>query len=175
MLYTNWVTGTVYAKGDKIYSSGIEYACLVNHTAAALFATDLTSVNWVATELIPNMDDEITAVFYLPTEFLQITRISDTDAAYEVVGNRLLADTDSLSIKYTYSNDDPTLYSPLFVTALAGRLAFEVGFNITQSATKAQKVLEKYEGVDLPRAMAADSKLGTPENVTMDEWEASRL
>lgn len=173
-LYTSWVTAIVYAKGDKVYNAGVEYACLVNHTAGT-FATDLTSVYWVATELIANMDDEITNIFYLPTDYLKYNRVSDEDAALEVVGNRLLADTDELSIKYTYSCDDPTLYSPMFVTALASRLAAEICFNLTQSTSKSQAVLEKYEQIDLPRAMSADSSQGTPDEVIVDEWEEARI
>lgn len=172
-LYTDWVTTTVYAKGDKVYNAGVEYACLVNHTSGT-FATDLTSVYWVATELIEVMDDEIVAIFYLPTDFLKVTRLSDKDAVYELMGNRLYADTDTLSIAYTYSNDDPMLYSPMFVTALASRLATEICFNLTQSATKAKDVLNKYETIDLPRAMSADSSQGTTEEVTTDEWEEAR-
>lgn len=174
VLYTTWVTGTVYAPDTNVYNSGVEYACLVQHTAGT-FATDLTSVYWVATEEITDLDDEITAVLYLPTDLLRINRISDTHAAYEIVGNRLLADTNSLSIKYTYSNDDPTLYSPLFVTALASRLAAELCFNLTQNATKAANVLQKYETIDLPRAMAADSSQGSPEELDTTEWEEARL
>jgi len=176
VLNTTWVTGTVYTKGDFIYNSGVHYACLVNHTAAAAFATDLALVYWVATEfVVDDMDDELTNVFYLPTDFLKVNRLSDTDAVYELVGNRLLADTDSLAIKYTYSNDDPTLYSAMFVTALACRLAAEICFNLTQSRTKAKDILDKYEGIDLPRAMSADSAQGTPEGTEMYEWEESRL
>lgn len=174
VLYTSWVTGTVYAKSAKVYNSGIEYACLVNHSSSALFATDLVSVYWVVTEKVVDMDDDITNILYLPTDFLSVTRISDSDATHRLLGNRLLADTDALSIEYTYSNDDPTLYSAMFVTALASRLAAEICFNITQSAVKAGNVLEKYEKVDLPRAMAADSKQGSPEGLEMTEWESSR-
>jgi hypothetical protein len=121
------------------------------------------------------MDDELTAIFYLPTDYLKYTRLSDDEASIEVVGNRLLSDTDSLSIKYTYSNDDPTLYSPMFITTLSSRLAFEIGFNLTQSANKAQAILEKYERLDLPRAMSADSSQGSPEELNVTEWEESRL
>jgi hypothetical protein len=42
-------------------------------------------------------------------------------------------------------------------------------------AGKAKDILAKYEGVDLPRAMAADSSQGSPEETTMDEWEEARL
>jgi len=174
VLYTDWTTALVYAKGDKVYNSGVEYACLVNHTAGT-FATDLTSLYWVATELVSNMDDEITAIHYLPTDFLKVTRLSDEDAPYEIVGNRLLTDTDTLSLKYTYSNDDPTTYSAMFVTALSSRLAAEICFNLTQATNKAEAVLSRHETIDLPRAMSGDSSQGTPEDVTMDEWEASRI
>jgi hypothetical protein len=173
-LYTDWLTSTVYDKGDKVYNSGVEYACLVNHSSGT-FATDLTALKWVATETITSLDDELTNVFYLPTDFLRYNRVSDEDAAIEIVGNRLLADTDTLSIKYTYSNDDPTLYSPMFVTALASRLAAEMCFNLTQSANKAKDILTKYESIDLPRAMAADSSQGSPEEMTDTEWEEARI
>lgn len=175
VLYTTWVTGTVYAKGEYVYDSGVHYACLVNHTAAALFATDLASVYWVATELITDMDDDMVAIYYLPTDFLKMTKISDTDAIYEIVGNRLYSDTASLKIRYTYSNDNPTLYSPMFVTALSSRLAHEICFNITESVTKADAIYNRYEKIDLPRAMAADSSQTSPEDVDMTEWEEARL
>lgn len=173
-LNTDWVTATVYAKGDKVYNSGVEYSCLVNHTAGT-FATDLTSVYWVATELVVDMDDDMLYVFYLPTDFLCVTRLSSSTVTYKLALNRLLADTNTLAIEYIYSNDDPTLYSPKFVTALASRLAAEICFNITQSTTKANDVLTRYETIDLPRAMAADSAQGTPEELDVTEWETSRL
>jgi len=177
--YVTWVTGTVYAKGAKVYGhtlgAGIEYACLVNHTSAALFATDLTSVYWVATELVEDLDDNLTNVFYLPTDFLKITQISDTDSIHQIVGNRLLCDTNAIKIRYTYRNDDPLLYSGQFVTAFATRLAAEICFNLTESANKAQLLLEKYEKIDLPRATSADSQQGTPEGLIQDEWENARI
>jgi hypothetical protein len=41
-----WITGTVYNVNDVVLSGGNNYICVVDHTAAALFATDLTAVNW---------------------------------------------------------------------------------------------------------------------------------
>ena len=111
----------------------------------------------------------------MPTDFLRLNQISDEDADYYIIGNRLYADTDTLSIRYTYQNDDPTLYSAMFVTALATRLAAEICFNLTQSANKAQDVLNRYNGMDLYRAMSADSSQGTTETVSMSEWENARL
>ena len=174
VLYTDWVTSTVYDKGDTVYNTGVEYACLVNHSSGT-FATDLTALDWVATELVIDQDDEVTNVYYMPTDFLRLTKISDTDAAYEIVGTRLLSDTASLKMKYTYSNDDPLTYSPKFVVALASRLAAEICFNLTQSANKAKDILTRYEGIDLLRAMASDSAQGSPEEVDQTEWEEAML
>jgi len=175
VLYTDWVTATVYAKGDKVYNVGIEYSCLVNHTASALFATDLALTYWVATELVTDLDDYLTNVFYLPTDYLKVNQLSDTDSIHQVLGNRLLCDTSEISIRYTYRNDDPTLYSGQFIVALATRLAAEICFNLTQSANKAQILLEKYMQLDLPRATSADSQQGTPETIIQDEWENARI
>lgn len=175
VLYTTWVTGTAYAKKTKLYNAGIEYSCLVNHTASALFATDLALVYWVATEEIVSMDDELSVMYYLPTDFLKVNALSYDKAVYRLMGSRLLADTDDLNIQYTYINDTPSSYSGQFQTALGSRLASEICFNITQSITKAMELLKKYESIDLIRAMSSDSQQGTPESIIQDEWENARL
>jgi hypothetical protein len=43
-----WVTGTPYVVGDYVYENSIIYYCIVAHTSAAAFSTDLTAVRWVA-------------------------------------------------------------------------------------------------------------------------------
>jgi hypothetical protein len=175
VLYTTWVTGTAYTIGTKKYNAGIEYSCLVNHTAAALFTTDLALVYWVATELVVDMDDELSIIYYLPTDFLKVNALSYDKAVYRLIGSRLYTDTEDLKIQYTFINDTPSTYSGQFQTALATRLAAEICFNITQSMTKAMELLKKYESIDLARAMSSDSQQGTPESITADEWENARL
>ena len=41
-----WVTATAYAIGDLVNSGGSTYICLIAHTAAASFATDLSALRW---------------------------------------------------------------------------------------------------------------------------------
>jgi len=41
-----WVTGTIYYPGDLVTRGGSQYKCIVQHTAAAEFSTDLDSENW---------------------------------------------------------------------------------------------------------------------------------
>jgi hypothetical protein len=42
-----WVTATPYVEGDFVTSGGLKYYCIVAHTSAAAFATDLASAKWV--------------------------------------------------------------------------------------------------------------------------------
>ena len=173
VLYTTWVTTTVYAPDTNVYNAGLEYACLVQH-AAGTFATDLTALKWILTELVTDLSDTLKNVFYLPTDFLKIIQISDKVAVHQIALNRFLCDTGAIKIRYTYRNDDPLLYSGQFVTALATRVAAAICFELTQSRSKAETLLAKYETIDLPRATSADSQQGTPELVEQDEWLDSR-
>lgn len=42
-----WVTATDYVVGDFVTSGGLKYYCIVAHTSAAAFATDLAAAKWV--------------------------------------------------------------------------------------------------------------------------------
>ena len=173
-LYTSWVTSTVYDKGDNVYNIGIEYACLVNHSSAALFATDLAALKWVATELVTDLDDSLTNIYYLPTDFLKVNQLSDIDSIHSIALNRFLCDTDAISIRYTYRNETETEYTGNFVTAFATRLAAGICFELVQSVSKSEALLAKYEDIDLPRAMSADSQQGAAEELRQDEWLQAR-
>jgi len=61
-----WVTGTAYILGDKVTNAGESYICIVAHTAAALFATDLTAGNWRETH-------DCTGVYRPPTNDTLVT------------------------------------------------------------------------------------------------------
>lgn len=41
-----WITATSYAKNDLVKTAGNVYICLVSHTSAAAFNTDLTALRW---------------------------------------------------------------------------------------------------------------------------------
>ena len=41
-----WATATAYSVNDTVATGSNTYVCVVAHTSAALFATDLTAVNW---------------------------------------------------------------------------------------------------------------------------------
>jgi len=121
-------------------------------------------------------DDDSTYVYALPTDFIRENLLSEkkTDLYYTIEAGYIYSDTDSLKMIYTYRNDDPLLYTSKFVTALATRIAAEICFALTQSVNKSKDLLTKYETIDLPRAMAADSSQGSPEEMDMNEWEEAR-
>lgn len=167
---TDWVTDTTYSPGDQVYNSGIHYTCLSLHTSGT-FATDLTSVYWIVSERPAFDEDSADVVYYLPTDFLKLNMVSDKDALVKLEGTRLLSDSEELKISYTYQNDTPSYYSADFRVALATRIAAEICYTITNSANKAESLLQKYEQVDLPKAMSSDSQQGTPTAVMQDEWE----
>lgn len=42
-----WATATVYIVNDAVWRNGLLYRCLISHTSAASFTTDLTAVRWI--------------------------------------------------------------------------------------------------------------------------------
>jgi hypothetical protein len=119
-------------------------------------------------------EDGMTIVYAKPSDFLKLNFVSDSNAIVKVEQDGILSDTTGLKIIYTARIDDPTKYFPQFVSALACRLAVELCYNLIESATKAQALMEEYEKIKLPRAIAIDSQQGTPISARMDEWELAR-
>jgi len=171
---TDWVTSTQYIIGDKVFNSGVGYVCIVAHTSGT-FATDLASVYWVATERLVMTEDNMTVVYYKPTDYIEMSLISDIGANVKVEGTRILSDTSGLKIVYTYQNDTPSEYTAMFRRAFATKLASEICFSITDNATKAEALIDKYIKIVLPKAISDDSQQGTPRETRADEWEVARL
>jgi len=168
-----WVTATGYAKGDQVYSSGLNYTCLTAHTAGT-FATDLTSVYWILSEVLNFTEDGMSYIFYRPTDLLEVNMFSNRLARIKVEELRILSNVDDLKIIYTYSLDTPSSYTSQFRDALAGKIASEICFSLTNSATKAEKLLQKFESVTLPKAVFSDSTQGSPREARADEWIVAR-
>ncbi len=57
-----WVTGTVYAVGDKRSSGGVNYNCLTAHTSG-VFATDLAAVKWTVAGVVIGTPVEVVTPF----------------------------------------------------------------------------------------------------------------
>lgn len=88
--------------------------------------------------------------FQLPAECLRVIRacsdvdfLDDTDWVRE--GNTLLANVDTLYAKYIKRITDTNLFSPLFVQAVAARLATDIAIPITGSRDMQDLMYALYE------------------------------
>ena len=119
-------------------------------------------------------DDTMKYKYEKPVDFLKLNSTNIPSALIMVESDGILSDTSGLKIIYTYRNDNPTTYFPLFTQALAVRLAYEVCFNLVESTNKSQALWEEYQE-KLIRAISSDSQQGTPNQAIHDEWEIYRI
>ena len=95
--------------------------------------------------------------FPLPADCLHIVQVgdsfsyydSDTGAAgFEVEGGAVLTDaTSPLLIRYVYRVTNTGLFPPLFVQALACKLAFELAEELTQNLSKKEAAAAEYKAM----------------------------
>lgn len=111
--------------------------------------------------------------FPLPVDCLRVLDIA-VETRWIVEGRAILTDAGApLQIRYIRRVDDPNLFDPLFVEALAARLAVELCEALTQSNTKRQALLEDY-GRIVERARAADGQEGLPAPLAESPWVLAR-
>lgn len=71
-----WVTAHAYVVGDYVTSGGTMYYCVIAHTSAAAFATDLTAGRWVAQTALERPTS------YLSTELREMQYCQINDLMY---------------------------------------------------------------------------------------------
>jgi hypothetical protein len=100
------------------------------------------------------------AAFQLPADCLKVVGLNgDPRAVFRIEGRRLLTDLDQARIVYTARVEDPTLFDPHFVQALAARLAAELCVPIAKSAALAERLWRLAEAA-CERAAVEDSREG---------------
>jgi hypothetical protein len=109
---------------------------------------------------------EWAAAFELPVDFIRLCKIAGDDAwnpkeYFDVQGRTLLVNLDdeaatTLNIEYIRREEDPTLYSPLFVEALSYKLAHKIAKVLTDSDRRSQEILREFEQVVMPRCRTID-------------------
>jgi len=131
------------------------------------------------TDTVPVTTDGVSIVYAMPNDCLKVNYYSPSSAIVklEYFQSRvvILSNVSDLKIFYTFRNIDPNTYFPNFITALATRLASEIGFNLTQATKKAALLLEEYTKIRLPNALSTDAQQGTGQEAIQDEWENARL
>jgi len=110
--------------------------------------------------------------FQLPTDCLRVLG-TDPDVTFKVEGKKILADVDTLSIRYISRVTDPTIYDSQFVDLLAARLASEIAIPLTDNHTRQQEMMALYT-IRLRAARTSDSQEGTPAVLDADLWTGAR-
>jgi hypothetical protein len=79
-----------------------------------------------------------------------------------------------LNIRYIAKVTDPAQFTPLFVEALAARLAAEGAFHFTGSTSREAQLAERYREL-VANARRYDAQEGTAEGLVANDWLESRL
>ncbi len=108
-------------------------------------------------------------MFQLPSDMVRIFETS-ADVDYTIEGNYLITRASEIGIKYTYVNDDDSVYPPYFVDAFVYRLAHDICYDLTNSASRANELLDMYEGHYLPVAKSKNARDKTPVKVKDGDW-----
>lgn len=111
--------------------------------------------------LIANPNDtpdfEFNFFYPLPDDYLRLVMVYKSNMRFRIEGTNILSDDDEVDIIYIASMTDPTTWDPLFREAFATRLAAEVAFGLTGSATLQQQLMADYDK-KLQKAKTVDSQ-----------------
>jgi hypothetical protein len=138
------------------------------------FAAKRDALNSVA-ETLPWSKDGVNNVFQLPADIIRIFEVSQPYATWHIEQDRLITDVSEIGILYVYDLEDTTKFSSSFTDAFADKLAADMCYTVLNSNTEAKLMMEKYEGVSLPKAMADNSQEGTAAQVKDDLWPYARF
>lgn len=104
--------------------------------------------------------------FTLPSDWMRTLSIGDygEEIDYRSEGRKILADTDTLKIRYVFANTNEGTWDAAFVDVMTMAMAARMAYAITQSASLAQVKLQEFE-MAMKRARAADGQDDPPETL----------
>jgi hypothetical protein len=113
--------------------------------------------------------------YSLPNDYIRLLRDDESGANvdWKIEGLYILtADDAPLEIRYIRQITDPAYFDPLFIEALAGRLALETCKEITDSTVDKESIKDDYD-----RDIAEAKRVGAIEKAARDfpedEWHAA--
>ena len=137
------------------------------------FATKRVVLNAIVGTPVWSLD-QVNNIFQLPSDIIRIFGISAPGAIWRIEGEQLITNVNEIGILYVWDLKDTTKFSASFVDAFSDKLAADMGFSVLNSNTETKMLLEKYDGVSLPKAMAENSQTGTPPQIDDNLWSYSR-
>ncbi len=106
----------------------------------------------------------------LPSDCLRLIEVKDMkDEDYELEDNKVLADEDTLRIRYIKCVEDPTQYDSLFIRAVTYRLAHDLSEGLPNARNKKDEFESRYEKY-LARATLIDAQENPATNLETDHW-----
>lgn len=121
------------------------------------FAMKRASLTKLATAAPPGWS----AVYTLPSDWLQVVQVNgyepnEPQGEFAVEAGKLLTNTDTAEVRYVARVTDASAFPPIFLEALATRLASKLAGPLIGSNTIAQELLKTYEGIVGAKARMAD-------------------
>lgn len=112
--------------------------------------------------------------FQLPSDFIRVVRINENDDPdYRVEGDRIATNESSIDLEYIKNETDVSKFSRTFVEALAARMARDMTYSVTETAS----LVERMEGLyktKLRTAKMVDAQQGKPKPITKNKWINAR-
>ena len=114
-------------------------------------------------------DFEFDNQYLLPGDYLRALHLYREDASFKIEtksdsSKRLLTDASIANLVYIKKVTDTSQYSPLFIEALATRLAAEMSDVISSDNTKTSRLFAEFEK-KFREAKRRDGQEGTPDNI----------
>lgn len=114
-----------------------------------------------------------TYAYQLPVDYLFMVVI-ENNIAYEIMGNQLYCNEDSLIVKYIADTTDTNLFDSNFINAFAAKLATKIAYKLSDSNTLQQTAYSLYQDA-LKEARSIDSQEETPTDVWRDFLTEARM
>lgn len=133
------------------------------------FATKRTTL--AATAITP--DWGYSHEFDLPNDCLRLLETSPDELDYVVEKRKIRANRDRLDVLYIYSNADESEWDSCFASAFAWKLAEQLAYSMTQSASLVQLCAAGYKAA-LAEARSMDGSEGQIKGLEIEEWTSSR-
>lgn len=112
--------------------------------------------------------------YTLPADYLQIRPDNSSDLDWQIEGQSILTNWGApLEIVYTRRVEDPNVFHPLFIEALACRMAIHLCERMTQSNTKLGNLDGQYS-VAIREARKANAFAKISQDLPEDGWIAAR-
>jgi hypothetical protein len=99
--------------------------------------------------------------YQLPVDCLRVVQLNgyeqtQRESEFTIEGRTLLTNDDAARIRYISRVEDGMLYPPLFVDALATKLAAKLSGPLTGSRSMPSELIKEYEQLTGPKARMAD-------------------